>query len=291
LVTEVVNASASLTTLSASSNPAPVGQSVTLTAAVTGGSTTPVGTVAFYNGATLLGSVVLDGTGHASYVTAALPVGTDTLTAVYSGSGIYAGSTSAAVSETIQAAAQDFTVALASPSVTLKTEYNTTTSATLASVNGFADTVTLSCSNLPVYITCVPTPSSTTLAANTSSTVSLYIDTDAVLGYAKNDLQPAGPGTSGVNLAMLFSPIALLAGFAVFPSGRSRRRLGIGLMLLLLAAIPMTLGFSGCASATISPQTSTPPSAAAGTYTIPITATGSATGISHTVQLTVTVTP
>jgi hypothetical protein len=288
---EVVTGLISATALSVSPNPASAGQTVTLTAAVGGSSTTPSGSVTFYSGTTSLGSGTLGTSGNASITTAALPVGTDTLTAVFSGSAIYSASTSPTVSESIQAASQDFTVALASPSVTIATENNTTTSVAISSVNGFADTVNLSCGSLPTYITCSLTPSAASLAANGAAASVLYIDTSSVLGYARNNSGPLGPGGSPFNLALMLSPMGLFAGIAAFPTRRSRRFPRLQLLLLLLAAIPVTLAFSGCASPTLISAGGTPLSAAAGTYTIPITATGSSTKISHTVNLTLTVTP
>jgi hypothetical protein len=50
----------------------------------------------------------------------------------------------------------------------------------------------------------------------------------------------------------------------------------------------MALAFNGCATPSIIHELS---SAAAGTYTIPVKATGANTGTNHTVQLTLTVTP
>jgi hypothetical protein len=288
---EIVNTLISATALAVSPNPASAGQTVTLTAAVGGSLTIPSGSVTFYNGSTSLGSGILGVSGTASITIATLPVGSDNLTAVYSGNATYAASTSPAVSETIQAASQDFTVALANPSVSVATQNNVTTSVALSSVNGFADTVNLSCGSLPTYITCSLTPSTASLAANSTAASVLYIDTDSVLGYARNGSAPLGPVDSPSNLALMLSPMGLFAGFAAYPTRKSKRSLRLRLFVLfLLAAVPMSLAFSGCASPSVVPLV-TPPSAAVGTYTIPITATGATTGISHTVQLTLTVSP
>ena len=68
------------------------GSAVTLSAAVTSASGTPTGTVTFYAGTTSLGVGTLNG-GVANLSTTGLPVGTDSVTAVYAGSGNFAGST------------------------------------------------------------------------------------------------------------------------------------------------------------------------------------------------------
>ena len=85
------------TTLSANPNPAYVGQSVTLTATVTGSN--PTGTVTFKDGAASLVNVsVVSGT--ATVNTSFSTAGTHSLTAVYNGDANNATSTSPAVSQT-----------------------------------------------------------------------------------------------------------------------------------------------------------------------------------------------
>jgi hypothetical protein len=76
-----------VTTLTTNPNPSKVNQPVTLTATVAGaapGSNIPSGTVAFYDGATLLAVLPLTN-GQAAYVTAALTSGIHTLAASYAG--------------------------------------------------------------------------------------------------------------------------------------------------------------------------------------------------------------
>jgi probable HAF family extracellular repeat protein len=98
------------TALTSSLNPAASGQSVTFTATVNG--TSPTGTVQFYYGATTLGAPVALATGMASFTTSSLPIGTDTIAAVYSGDGINATSISTVLNEVISS--HQATVALAS---------------------------------------------------------------------------------------------------------------------------------------------------------------------------------
>jgi hypothetical protein len=68
--------------VSSSPNPSTYGQPVSVTAQLTSGVT---GTVTFTSGATSLGTGTVNGSGAASISTTILPVGTDTITAVYSG--------------------------------------------------------------------------------------------------------------------------------------------------------------------------------------------------------------
>jgi poly(hydroxyalkanoate) depolymerase family esterase len=102
VLSQVVDQATTTTTLSVSQNPLNVGQSLTLTATVTGqDGGTITGNVAFYNGSKKLGTVAVSG-GVATFTpTTALPTGTDTLTATYNGSASYITSTSKAVDEVV----------------------------------------------------------------------------------------------------------------------------------------------------------------------------------------------
>lgn len=95
-VTVTEAADESTTTLATSPNPSVVGQSVTLiaTVAATGGSTTPSGTVSFFDGGVFLGTGTLSAGGVASLITSTLSVGTHSLTAVYNGNAEFFASSS-----------------------------------------------------------------------------------------------------------------------------------------------------------------------------------------------------
>src|SRR5207247_3743653 len=83
----------STTTLTAELNPSLFGQTITLTATVTGGN--PTGLIDFFDGYGLCGVVPLSGTGNvktAVCTTGGLPVGTSRITAYYSGDGNNTGS-------------------------------------------------------------------------------------------------------------------------------------------------------------------------------------------------------
>ena len=80
--------SASSTVVSSSANPSESGSDVTLTATINSLTplvATPTGTVEFYEGVTLLGSVSVNGSGQASQVLSGLALGTHPITANYSG--------------------------------------------------------------------------------------------------------------------------------------------------------------------------------------------------------------
>jgi hypothetical protein len=88
-------------TLTASTNPSVIGQSVTLSATVTATLTgAPTGTVSFYNGSTLLGTGTLTG-GVATFVTTALPLGGNALQATYPGASFFLASSPALLTQTV----------------------------------------------------------------------------------------------------------------------------------------------------------------------------------------------
>ena len=121
-----VNKVVSSVTLATASNPSTVGTAVTLTATVLPSSAT--GTVQFLNGATVLGSAVL-ANGSAQISVANLPVGSNSLTAVYSGDPVNAGSASAAIVQTVAKVAS--TTALAGPASPLNVGQSATFTATV----------------------------------------------------------------------------------------------------------------------------------------------------------------
>jgi len=90
------------TSLVSSMNPSLILQSVTFTATVTTSVGTPTGNVTFFDGVTQLGApVALNASGVASLSTSALSAGVHSMTAVYAGDAIHAGSTSNVVQQQV----------------------------------------------------------------------------------------------------------------------------------------------------------------------------------------------
>jgi hypothetical protein len=108
---------ATSTALTATPNPASIGQNVTLTATVTGAAAK--GTVQFIDGTTNLGLPVSMTGGVATLVTSALASGSHSMTASYSGDVNSGASTSAAVLETVNKAISTVSVATSAPSITV----------------------------------------------------------------------------------------------------------------------------------------------------------------------------
>jgi autotransporter-associated beta strand protein len=93
-----------LINLNASSNPSTFSQAITFTASVAATVGTPTGNITLREGSTILGTATLDNSGRATFSTAALGAGTHTVTADYSGDQIFAPSTSAPLTETVNQA-------------------------------------------------------------------------------------------------------------------------------------------------------------------------------------------
>ena len=93
----------SATTIVSSRNPSKAGQSVTFTATVTGNAGTPTGNVAFRDGGNAITgctSVAL-AVGTAQCTTSALSPGARAITAQYTGDGVYGGTTSTTLTQTV----------------------------------------------------------------------------------------------------------------------------------------------------------------------------------------------
>jgi hypothetical protein len=133
-----VSAAPTTTAVSSSQNPQAGGAPVTFTALVTvtpPHTGAPTGTVTFLDGATTLGTGTL-ASGQAIFTTAALAMGSHTITASYGGDAAFKTSTSAALTQTIQRFTTTVTVGVA-PSPSSFGDV-VEVSATVASPSGFA---------------------------------------------------------------------------------------------------------------------------------------------------------
>jgi hypothetical protein len=117
-VQQVVVPAATATALTSSLNPAPLGQTVTFTAAITSKSSIAAGgTVSFTDGGAALGSAsVVNGT--ATFAINSLAFGVHTIVAVYAGDTNHGASTSSSLSEKIVQPSTDILTSSANPSIT-----------------------------------------------------------------------------------------------------------------------------------------------------------------------------
>jgi hypothetical protein len=245
---------------------------------------TPAGSVAFFDGTTLLGTVTLSSGGTASFTTSSLASGTHAITAVFNGDSTFTSATSSAVDEVVQ----DYTLTAAPtagggssggsiPSQTVAPGGTATYALALGPTNGttFPVPVSLSLSGLPPGATGTLTPN--TLPAGSSLTnVTLTIQ----LPQATASLHRKQPVNGGIP--------PTLWGILLLPFAGRLRRAGkklsrtCCLLLMLAAAMAATVGLSGCGAGNgFFGQEQ-------GTYTVRVTGTaGAAVSHSTTVSLTV----
>ena len=269
---ETIAVSPTANSLTSSPNPSYQGKAVTITAAVTSTPGVPLsGSVVFFDGATTLATVPL-ASGHATFTTSALSAGTHALTASYSGTASLLASTSASVLQVVNPS--DFSLATDPPALSLRTGHHTTFTLTASSVGIFADQLQLSSASLPLHVTLVPKPMAP-LAAGGQSSVSVYLDTDDVIGY----LSSSSASRSTFREILAGATLPALACLAFMP--RRRLRLSSRILLLLTALF---------LSSTVACSGKYPASTAPGSYALQITATGSATGRTHTLNIPLTIT-
>ena len=185
-INQTVNVAPTTTAVVSDDNTTTLGESVTFTAVVSASAPATVapsaGTVSFnFAGSPIAGcGTQAVTTGTATCATTALPVGTDAITAVYSGNGSYATSTASSINQTV-GAAPTATAVLADDSTTswgtLVTFTATVTPTTLATVAPSAGTVSFQF--LGTAITGCGTQAVATGTA-TCATSALPVGTDAI---------------------------------------------------------------------------------------------------------------
>ena len=215
---------------------------------------------------------------------AATPIGTSNVT-ITGTSGSLSHDTSVSLTVNPILPPPDFTIAASSLSpATVPAGGSATSTITIAPVNGFNGTVSLSCSAITPSVTPLPScsfnPSS---VANGSGTATLTVSTTAphaLSGMSSSSLQrPRGFGW------MVASGSALVGVFLLgVPSRRRRRGAGLGLMVLVLFAVGM--GCGGSSSGASGGKAGGTP---VGSYTISVTATSASPQLSHTDTVAITV--
>jgi len=153
-------------TLTADSTSITRGSSVTFTAKViaqTAGTPVTAGTLTFFDGATALRIVTVDGTGTAVFTTSSLSVGTRSITAVYSAQGNYGTSTSAVLTVTVSgsgggggggATGFDYVIQSLGVPVVIHRGDTARLALSVTPIGIYSGTVQLSCGTLPSYATC-----------------------------------------------------------------------------------------------------------------------------------------
>ena len=283
-VTLVVTQAGASIALVSSSNPSLTTTSVTLTATVSSSSTTPTGTVTFFNGSTALGAAVSLVNGVATLPITTLPIGTDSISAIYNGDNNFTGSTSNRVSQVIE----DFSLAISTTSGSVTavsvvpggTATYTLIVSPVAPATVFPSIVNLTVTGLPVGATYTLSQNSIP-AGSGSVTLTLTVTTSIVppassMNGGAPQIRDIGRGFAPLSLALLLLPFAT----KMRRAGKRMARI-VSVLVLLAAGIAATAGLSGCGATTgFFGQASK-------TYTISITGTSGPLVHSTTVTLTI----
>jgi hypothetical protein len=138
----------------------------------------------------------------------------------------------------------------------------------------------LGCLGLPFAATCTFSTDSVALAANGTQTIQIVVDTGSPLTAGPQARLEQRP--SGRFAELCFLPGAALLGMA-FWRGRRRMRASLAILTMLLLLVGLSAGLTGCGGLQVN---GTP----AGTYVFQVTATGTGTGVTHSMDVTLTVT-
>ncbi len=242
-----VSGASTTTTLTADSSSIVQSYPVTFTASVTSSATgTPTGTVTFMDGTTVLGTGTLDSGGSATLTTSALPAGTNSITALYSGDANFLPSTSPSLKENVLAT----TTTTLSPvsattygtSVTLSATVTSSASGTPTGAVTFLDgtktlgTGTLNSSAVATFTTSLLAGGShsltasyggdTTFAPSTSSTVTFTVNPAATTAKVASSLNPSFSGDAVTFSASVTSSAGTPTGTVTFDDGSTQ--LGTG---------------------------------------------------------------
>jgi hypothetical protein len=268
-LTQTVQQAVTSTALASSANPSMSGSSVTFTATVTnGGSATPTGTVTFMDGATTLGTGALN-VGVATYTTSGLAVGQHSMTAGYGGDADNAGSTSVAMTQSVNAA--DFTLASNPKTATVAAGQPGTFTLTVTPQGSFTSPITFSCSGLPAHAGCTFSPA--TLTPNTG-TVTTTLTIATAVQAASLAAPPIGRRSNPLYSIWLVLP-AMLVGMA---APKRRKLLSCCLALLLVGGCLLQAACGGGSGGGFT---------AVGTY--PVTVHGVAGSTQHAMNVTLIV--
>jgi len=249
-VMETITKVGTTTAVASSSSTISSGQSVTLTATISGGLSglaQPSGTVQFSSNGTNIGQASVE-SGQAQLNTTALPMGTDQITAAYGGDTNYNGSSSAAITETVTPP-PTFTISANPTTIPVSAPGGSgSTVLTFTGQNGFSSNgaviITPTVSGLPSETTC-SSGVSVTIPTNGSATATVTCQTtapSAVIPASRNRPDVFGwrSAASVLALACLVCAALLLAGYR-----GQRRRWGFALMFAVFALVAASVGCGG----------------------------------------------
>jgi O-glycosyl hydrolase len=237
-----------------------VGNSIDLTATVSGSGATPTGSVYFIDGSSVVGGGAIGSNGSVTFSTSSLSVGTHSLTAYYTGDTTYAAATSSAESLTVYAVpVGDYALASSVKTMSL-TGSSQQAYISVVTSGGFTQPIVFSCSGLPQGYNCAFSPSSITPSGTGVQTVKM-----AITNQSTAMLEHSRSGQGLMALAGIF-----LLGLPL--CWRSHRKL-LGTICILVLSCWLGVAISGCNSTSHASYT--------------VTVTGTSLPLTHTVTIQV----
>jgi len=219
------------------------------------------------NGAPL-GTLTPAANGQATLTVTNFAPGDHTIVAAYGGSAGEGASTASVV-----VAINDFTITLQPPSISVSSGQQGQGNVVLTSLGNFADTLNLSAGATPQYVTVSFNPAAVPLPAGKTY-------------YSMWTVNTGGAKTARLERPFEQTRMTLFfAALLALPLALKRRKLLCCALPAFLAGA-LLISSTGCTTVAIPLQRAAP-----GTYVIPITATDPITGLSHSANLTVVVTP
>jgi hypothetical protein len=239
------NPSATTTTLVAPTSSV-FGESVTLQATVTtSAGPVPSGTVTFDDGSVQLGTGPVNSNGVATFTTSSLALGPHSIAAYYIVNGQYTASQSAVATLNVYANSPQMTLTLSTRNLTVSPGSGASTvGLQMLSKSGLAGTITLSCTGLPVGMTCNFNPAQPTITAGGTASGTLTVSTSAAQAAA---VVPLSGGVTG--LVLLPLSVGLL-----WCVRKNTRGLQASLCILVLSLVSLG-GMMGCGGGSSKPQT------------------------------------
>jgi len=225
---------------------------------------TATGNIVFLDGATTIGTAKLDGTGTGNLAISTLAAGTHMISANYAGDAVLAAASGGPITEMVA----DYTMQTQPASLTVTAGQSGTTMLSVIPLGGSTQTVSLTCGNLPVKLTCTFAPPSVTLDGVNAGAVKITVSAGAAIASLGNSDNVIG-GVSTLAFAGLLLPFG--------------RRKHLKRLLGMVAVVTLGMCAMGCGG------NSTPAIPQTATYVVNVTATAGAGSAAKTVSLVVVV--
>jgi hypothetical protein len=205
-------------------------------------------------------------------------VGSETLTAAYSATGNFGGSTSAALMLSVT---NPVTLTLSPLAVSIAPGALGTATVTASPAIGFTGAITFACTSPVAYITCSLNPASQTISGTAAVQSTITLNVAATL----SKLEPATPPASKPTAYAFLLPLGVFALLGFARGARGLRKLSLGFALCL--SIGTVVGIAGCGGSSTPTPAPTTPAAPSGTQVVTITAKSAL--VTQTIQVTVNI--